>query len=381
MTPRPLKSRTAKVKAQYRITKCNPGRRVGEDIAIRLAAGGTLTHQQVAYWLDPPANCNNNPLQDCDRVIEVYIEQVCYTINRSKGVVRRNNRPEPQNAIPPMRAMLSQPHSFYHTIAQHEGEIQGSAMLRADHISPAEFAQLEYFFVPIYWNAHSCLIAVSPRHHTIELADSSPRETTSICTIFSVIIRFLIHELGGLLGPPGNWRFLHSQSPRQRADVDCGNYTCLYAKVLACGQPMRLKTDLGHGRTFAAERRIRHRVIDDLYHQARWSELICPIGNQTILQRHTGPGSRSERQNLPRRSMQPKHDANGWRVITRLQNNISVGRLALWCAGCRPKMVASNGRMVGRMEGYATWRQLRWSRFLRRIERREIQIRDGTYPP
>jgi hypothetical protein len=153
-------------------------------------------------------------------------------------------------------------------------------MLRAAHISNAEFRQLEYFFIPIVMRGHACLIAVSPRHHTIELTDSSPRDARTICRIFNVIVRFLIHELGSL--PDPRWRFLHSHNPPQATILTCRNFTCLAAKALAGGQPMDGWTDFGQGPTPDTEVELCHRVIDDLFHQGGWSDLIMPLGNETI---------------------------------------------------------------------------------------------------
>jgi hypothetical protein len=56
-------------------------------------------------------------------------------------------------------------------------------------------------------------------------------------------------------------------------------------------------TDFGQGPTPDTEIELCHRVIDDLFHQGGWSNLIMPLVNETIQQRHA-PGGHSELQDV-----------------------------------------------------------------------------------
>ena len=133
---------------------------------------------------------------------------MCHSINRRRGLISPNGRPRGNT----MRAMLSQPHIFYHQILPIRSERLGSEMLRPAYISRAKLRQLEYFSIPIVMRGYACLIAVPPLYHIIELANSTPRDTRTICKIFNVIVRFLVCELGSLSGP--RWRFLHDRNPQ-----------------------------------------------------------------------------------------------------------------------------------------------------------------------
>jgi hypothetical protein len=284
-----------------------------------------------------------------------------------------------------MRAMLSQSHTFYLQIVRIGGERLGSLMLRDAGISNAEFRQLDYFFIPIILRNHACFIAVSPRHHSIELVDSSPRDTRTICRIFSIIVRFLIHELGSLPIPP--WKFLNGNNPSQVSVLACGNFTCLSAKALAGGQPMDLRTDFGQGlgasQTVATELELKDRIIDDLFHQGGWSNLILPMGNETIQQRHAHGGP-SEAQNviftnLPAALQIQPYDHITRRLVSQLRANTSILSLAAWCrvAGL---VRDQNGHFILRMRGYNQWALMNWSRFLLRVEQREEDIQQGLWP-
>ena len=254
-------------------------------------------------------------------------------------------------------------------------------MLRAAHISNAEFRQLEYVFIPIVMRGHACLIAVSPRHHTIELADSSSRDARTICRIFNVIVRFLIHELGFLPGP--RWRFLHGHNPPQVTILTCGNFTCLAAKALAGGQPMDGWTDFGQGPTPDTEIELCHRVIDDHFHQGGWSNLIMPLGNETIQQRHA-PGGHSKLQDVIFANLQgflqvQPTDQEARRLISQLRANTSIPALTAWCRS-QGLVRNRNERFILRMRGHSQWASGNWSLFLFRIELREAIIRQGRWP-
>jgi hypothetical protein len=114
--PRPLLLREARFNAQRRILRTN--RRIGRNVIIRTPASGVLTREQVRLWLNPSIV---STLENCEVVIDVYIEQVCHSINRCRGLISPNGRSR-GNA---MRAMLSQPHTFYHQILPIGSERRG----------------------------------------------------------------------------------------------------------------------------------------------------------------------------------------------------------------------------------------------------------------
>jgi hypothetical protein len=127
-----------------------------DAIRITTQAGGALAYANVDSWLNPNID---NPLEDAT-VVDVYIEQVSFYVNRVRGLIG----PQPLAPSEPperMRAMLSVPQAFY--IVLYEGGAEsGSRILRDQGISKEEFRQLEYFFIPINLNEHSSLIIVSP---------------------------------------------------------------------------------------------------------------------------------------------------------------------------------------------------------------------------
>jgi hypothetical protein len=93
-------------------------------------------------------------------VVDVYIEQVSFYINRVRGLIGA----QPLSPSEPpglMRAMLSVPQAFYNALHE-RGTESGSRILRTQGISKGEFRQLEYFFILINLNEHSSLIIVSP---------------------------------------------------------------------------------------------------------------------------------------------------------------------------------------------------------------------------
>jgi hypothetical protein len=166
-------------------------------IPLLTQAGGILTNQNVHNWL----NLNqDNPMED-NKVVGVYIEQVCHYVNRNRRLIEPDDHPNG------MRAMLPQPQAFYNAIFHLGGEVAGSRILREAGITREEFRQFEYFFMPISFNEHSCLIAISSLDHTVELVDSNVRSHRAMSNIFHAVIRSLIHELGQLTGLEP-WRFL-----------------------------------------------------------------------------------------------------------------------------------------------------------------------------
>jgi len=219
----------------------------------------------------------------------------------------------------------------------------------------------------------------------IELVDSFPRNTRAICRIFNVIVRFLIHELRSL--PTPRWKFLNCHSPPQVSILACGNFTCLAAKALAGGQPIDGWTDFGQGQgpgwTLDSELGLKERVIDDLFHQGGWSDLILPPGNETVQQRHAA-GGHSEMQNvalttLPAVLQIAPNDLLTKRLLSQLRANTSVPSLAAWCG--RAGLIRDQyGHFILRMRGFNQWALMDWSRFLLRVEQREEDIQLERWP-
>jgi hypothetical protein len=344
-----------------------------EEIRIRTEAGGTLTNRNVGNWLDPS---EDNPMED-DKVVDVYIEQVCYFVNRSRELIQPDGRPNG------MRAVLSQPQAFYNTVFEKGGEVIGSQMLRTAGITRKEFQQLEYFFMPISFNEHSCLIVISPLDHTIELADSNPRSHRAMSNIFHVVIRFLIHELGELTGPEP-WRFLYGQAPKQDSMANCGNFTCLYAKTLALQRPLTPATDIGQGTNNALEKDyLRQFVINDL-EVAEWSEDTFPMGTANPVRRHYGPNATSEPQHrlfwIP--DPEPGREAVNLRTLrsrTGRHDRFDAAGLGAWCQA-QPSMPDQNGDMVPRMRDHEHWALLSLQKFVARVEEREADILNELFP-
>ena len=345
-------------------------------IRIRTQAGGTLTNLNVHNWLNPNSD---NPMED-DKVVDVYVEQVCYHVNRCRGLIEPDGHPNG------MRAMLSQPQAFYHTIFPLGGEVEGSEMLRIAGITSEEFQQLEYFFMPISFNEHSCLIVISPLDHTVELADSNVRSYRSMSKMFHVVNRFLIHELGQLIGPEP-WRYLYRQVPRQDSSASCGNFTCLYAKTLALQNPLTPTTDIGQGPNNALEKdHLRQLVIDDL-EVAEWTEATFPMGTENPVLRHYGPKSTSEPQHRhfwvpdtePTVEDRPAVDVRKLRSRTGRHDRRNGAELSAWCEA-QPSMRDRNGNMVPRMRGHEQWALLSLQEFVTRVEEREADILNGLFP-
>jgi hypothetical protein len=96
-------------------------------------AGGALTKAELMRWIDPAQGTIN-------RVIDVYLEQLCYHANSVRAPPR----------VAPTRAMVAMPRAFYTTIGPIGGEWAGRAMLRGLGISAAEFLQLEQVFIPMH---------------------------------------------------------------------------------------------------------------------------------------------------------------------------------------------------------------------------------------
>lgn len=344
-----------------------------DDIRIRTQAGGTLTNSNVDNWLNPN---EDNPMKD-DKVVDVYVQQVCYYINRSRGLIEADGRP---NA---MRAVLSQPQAFYNTIFEKGGEITGSEILRRAGITREEFRQLEYFFMPISFNEHSCLLIISPLDHTVELADSNKRSHSAMSNIFHIVIRFLIHEVGQLtsLEP---WRFLYRQVPTQDSMANCGNFTCLYAKALALQRPLTPTTDIGQGPNNALEKDyLRQFVINDL-EVAEWTEDLFPMGTVNPVQRHYGPNTTSE----PQHRLFWTPDLETGRQAVRLQtlrsrtgrhDHLDMAGLSAWCQA-QPSMPDKKGNMVPRMRDHEQWALLSLREFIARVEERGADILNGLFP-
>jgi hypothetical protein len=343
------------------------------SICVRTQAGGTLTNKNVYNWLNPN---QDNPIED-SKVVDVYIEQVCYYVNRNMELVEPDPRPNG------MRAVLSQPQAFYKTIFELGGEVAGSQMLRTAGITGEEFRQLEYFFMPISFNEHSCLIIISPLDHTVELADSNIRSHHAMSNIFHVVIRFLIHELGELTGPEP-WRFLYRQAPTQRSMADCGNYTCLYAKALALQRSMAPTTDIGQGPNNAFEKDyLRKFVVNDL-EVAEWTEDLFPMGAENPVRRHYGPDTGSEPQHRLFWIPDPEsgREAAGLRTLrsrTGRHDRIDGAGLSAWCQ-VQPSMLDQNGNMVPRMRDHEQWALLSQQEFVARVEEREADILNGLFP-
>lgn len=341
-------------------------------IRIRSQAGGTLTNQNVDAWLDPS---EINPMSDSS-VVDVYIEQVCYYVNQSRGLIGPD--------APPgcMRAVLSQPQTFYQTLQSDGGEIGGSQMLRAAGISPAEFRQLEIFFVPIDFNEHSSLVVISPLDRTVELADASRRSRRAMSKIFAVVVRFLVHELGRLAGP-APWRFLHGHAPRQSSMADCGNYTCLFAKALALQRPLGPDTDVGQGPDGEREDGLKRLVIDDLC-VPEWTARRFPMGNEDPVLRHYGPDTASVPQHSLFSTPDPNPDSaavESWtfRSRTGRHDRLTVAELCAWCRA-QPEIPDQEGNMVSLMRDYEQWALLGLQEFVRRVEEREADIMNDLFP-
>jgi hypothetical protein len=348
-----------------------------DGIRIRTQAGGILTNLNVHNWLN--ASDLYHPMED-DKVVDVYVEQVCYYVNRCRGLIEPDGRPNN------MRAMLSQPQAFYNTIVPLGGEVEGSEMLRTAGITRVEFGQLEYFFMPISFNEHSCLVVISPLDRTVELADSNVRSYSAMSGIFHVVIRFLIHELGQLIGPEP-WRFLYRQAPRQDSKANCGNFTCRYAKALALQNPLTPTTDVGQGPDNALEKdSLRHFVINDL-EVAEWTEATFPMGNTSPIRRHYAPDSTSEPQHrlfwIPDAEPTVKDreavDIRTLRSRTGRHDRRNGAELGAWCEA-QPSLRDRNGNMVPGMRRYEQWALLSLQDFVTRVEEREADILNGLFP-
>jgi hypothetical protein len=387
--PAPYKPnfRVSRVRAQVKQLRDNRARWAPySSISCRTPAGTGATKAELLDWIDDDRV--SNPA--LGRIVEVYIEQLCYYVNKSKGIIGAN---APGNLL---RAMLSVPQSFYTEISGNGNMAGASQLLRSVGITAVEFAQLEYFFIPIEYGEHSSLLAVSPRHRKIELCDSENRTPRAIYMIFRNIIRFLIHELSSLSGP-GPWMFKYNESPKQHWASECGNFTCFYAKALATYQPLTQNTDIGQGTGTQEERtQMRFRVVDELLLRHGWSAMTHPIGNEALY----GPAARHSNAPFANQNTQPgpsepqhrllwnfqgigdpaKYDVPMLRSRTgRFDHLDTNAQLAAWC-GAQPQLRDNNGNGVPRMHGYQNWQHLPWKEFVRRVELREMLIANGGYP-
>jgi hypothetical protein len=144
-------------------------------------------------------------------------------------------------------------------------------------------------------------------------------------------------------------------------------------------------TDAGFGQGFTADTELQlyHRVIDDLFHQGGWSDLILPLGNETIQQRHATGGD-SELQDVVFTKLQgvlqvQPTDHETRRLVSLLRANTSIPALTALCIS-QGLVQNRNGRFILRMQGHSRWALGNWNHFLFRIELREALIRQGRWP-
>jgi len=353
-----------------------------DAIRITTQAGGTLTYANVDSWLSPNID---NPLEDAT-VVDVYIEQVSFYINRVRGLIGA----QPLSPSEPpglMRAMLSVPQAFYNAL--HEGGTEsGSRILRTQGISKGEFRQLEYFFIPINLNEHSSLIIVSPLDHTIELADSRQRSYRSMSKIFYIIIRFLIHELrtpdGFTAWRVTPWKFLYGQALLQESSADCENYTCLYTKALALQRPLTPETDLGQGPNYENERYLKNAVINDLEVPV-WAEELFPMGKEDPIARHYGRDTASVPQHRLFWTYNPDNDGaeavnpRTLRSKTGRHDHRNAKDLSGYCSTAG-QVNNRGGPFEHRMRDYEQWALLSLPEFIAKVEEREADILNGEFP-
>jgi hypothetical protein len=341
-------------------------------VFITTQAGGTLTYYNVDKWLNPNID---NPIEDA-KVVDVYMEQVCFYVNNARGLIGPAK----------MRAVLSQPQSFYEALLK-RGPEAGSAMLRANEISKEEFQQLEYFFIPMNLNEHSSLIVISPLDRTIELADSNTRSHRAMSKIFYITVGFLIQELGQLTGDRP-WKFLYRENaPTQNSFADCGNYTCLYAKTLALRRPLTAKTDIGQGPNYCDEHHLKNLVINELTINP-WTEELFYWGNEDPSARHYGPNTKSVPQHRLFWTHDPKVDGDAEAVNLRALrsrtgkfDHYDAYGLAYYCAHTgNVRNPMRGGTVAPRYIGYEEWARLSLGEFRTRVEEREADILNGEFP-
>jgi hypothetical protein len=341
-------------------------------IVLRTRAGGQVDKATFDRF-------KNDVMFSRGHIIDVYLQQLCFYINQSRGVVAPN------------RAMLVQPQAFYNTILPPGGEVQGSQQLRAAGVTAAEFAQLEYFFTPVEFNAHTNLIAISPLHHTIELLDSvhpTPRTTSQI---YHIIIRFLIHELGALNSP--DWTFMHNQVPPQPGSAGCGIFTCLYAKRLALNYPLLPLTNIGQGTgTDSDIRAMKLLLLDDLL-LASWTAKSMPpapqgLGPATARARHISQPSAPQCNLFSSNTADEVVNRRGLRSRTGRFDTFNTWALMQYCRtqpslftpDGAPRLHPESGHHVNAMDGWRAWAFMGIKRFVERVEWRTADLAAGRFP-
>jgi hypothetical protein len=365
-------------------------------------AGGALTKAELMRWIDPAQATIN-------RVIDVYLEQLCYHANSIRAPPR----------VAPTRAMVAMPRAFYTTIGPIGGEWAGRAMLRGLGISAAEFLQLEQFFIPMHMpRTHCSLVVVSPLNHTIEILDSVPRNRQVICDILQVIFRFLSLEMGPW---PGNtWRILRCKmaavlpavtplpnpgrnTPLQRTQTECCAWTCFFAKHLALHMPLDRNTDIGQGGSIAIpfmgimayrwanEMDMRLQIVQELFDSTRgtgWAN-THPIGAFPAVNRHVlgGPLWSQQQDDFwsANASVGWLYDDNVTRIRCRtgiVDRQPTKPQLVDWCRANNGVITNRiNGARNRRMQNYSMWNRLNtWSDFRFNIEEREWDIRLDNFP-
>jgi hypothetical protein len=378
--------RAARIRARVAALTGRPGKNV-----LQTQAGGSLTKEEIQEW----ANDDVVSFPKMGRLIDVYIEQLCHYINALPAF----------GPGPAFRRMFMMPQSWYTTIVPLDGEVAGQALLRAAGVSAAEFRQLEYFFVPMEFNEHSSLVAISPANNTIELLDSATRTENATVAIFNVIIRFLILELGNL-ADPGPWKFMHSQAPHQASAADCGNYTCLYARALALNLPIDPVTDVGQGvmrldnqlgEVIPDEELLKLKVVAELFEAdtrkggSGWTEDTHPVAATSHLMTArwaptwlSGPSEEQHNVYSAPPVLPPPPVCGRLMELRRRTGKFdhltTNAALLAWCNAQPPLIDAATGARVPRIHGALAWSWGPYMDFRNRMELREMHIAQGVYP-